>query len=146
MKPLTDSQKMALCLVATRGEEPTYSSNSTGDGCIHSSSAMALETRGLIEVRYGPKDRLMTSPRWFITAAGWEAVEGIADRDGGDCIHDAHLGLNTYDCARCTARRALSTNHEHHWSEWEEARHGWRRHCACSAYQSTFKDPTSGAA
>lgn len=109
------------------------------------SQKMALEARGLIEARYG--NRLMTSPTWFITAAGWEAVEVIAARDTGDCVHDAHLGLNTYDCARCTARRALATNHEHQWSEWKEHRNGWRRHCACSAYQSRVKDPrTSGAA
>lgn len=34
-----------------------------------------------------------------------EELIRLADRGAGNCTHDAHLGLNTYDCDRCNARR-----------------------------------------
>lgn len=40
-----------------------------------------------------------------IAALPDEEVIRLADRDAGNCVHDAHLGLNTYDCERCIARR-----------------------------------------
>ncbi len=36
-----------------------------------------------------------------------EELEAAAAPESGNCVHDAHLGLNTYDCDRCNARREM---------------------------------------
>lgn len=39
-----------------------------------------------------------------------QVVQDYADPEGGDCVHAAHLGLNTEECPRCQARRARRAN------------------------------------
>lgn len=36
------------------------------------------------------------------------ALVQAADLGGGNCVHDAWLGMNTADCPRCQARRTLA--------------------------------------
>lgn len=44
-------------------------------------------------------------PATDFTLLSDDQVIKLAQRDVGNCVHDAHLGLNTYDCVRCCARR-----------------------------------------
>lgn len=41
------------------------------------------------------------------SAKSYAELLELADLDGYQCVHDAHLGLNTYDCPKCCARREI---------------------------------------